>query len=136
MRERLDCFLSLQQSVQYLLSPVQDFWRDMLSSGCYCYFNDLMFTGYWDGKAFVEAPKEVGVASPALSGAGSMGLAGFVAEKSAANKDHLDQCSQGSQETWGPLTKLRHLASNQLNIKILQALLSKVLIPPKEARDV
>lgn len=33
----------------------------------------------------------------------------------------------------GPLTKPNYLASNQLNIKILQALPSKMLTPPREA---
>lgn len=36
----------------------------------------------------------------------------------------------------GPLTKPNYLASNQLNVKIPQALLSEMLIPPKEVCDV
>lgn len=36
----------------------------------------------------------------------------------------------------GPLTKPSYLASNQLNVKILQGLLSEMLIPPKEVCDV
>lgn len=78
----------------------------------------------------------MGTASLALRRAGSIELAGCVAGNSTAKKDHLDRAVRAPKKPVGPLTKPNYLASNQLNIKILQALLSKMLISHKEACDV
>lgn len=76
MSRRLDLLFSLQHSIQYLLSPIQDFWRDMLTLGCCCYFDYLIFTEPWDGAASVGHRRRWGAASCALTWAGSIKLAG------------------------------------------------------------
>lgn len=70
------------------------------------------------------AQKEVGAVFLSSRWAGSVELAGYVAENSTAKKDHLDQCSQAPRKPVMPPTKPSYLAFNQLNINILWALLS------------
>lgn len=103
MRKRLDPFSpsSRRFSISCLLSKTCE-GICQPSSGCCCYFNHLIFTERWGSKALAKAQKEAGAASLAMSEAGSMELAGYVAKNSSANKDPSGPVQSGLPgNLWG-----------------------------------
>lgn len=115
-KARLDPIFSLQQLAQYLLSFVQDFWRGMPSSSCYCHIDNSVFTEYWRWHSPVEKQKEVGAASPTLSGAESLELVRQDWELHIQIRPRASS-QPSSRETEGLGAGPSYLAFNQFNVQ-------------------
>ena len=88
----------------------------------------------WGG--ICGAQKEAGAASLAPSEAGTRSWLDVWLRVAQPKKAIWTTAERAFRKPVGPLTEPSYLASNQLNVKILQAFLSEMLIPPEEVCDV